>query len=276
MSGMNKTIKDADALMHDTADLLGEKAIDVPPRQDLRTFNVNDILGDLPRDKHGNVVVTDGQTKDNEGNAINAQGYLVDQESGAIVEGQNFQQMFAREDLGQDGEIPYPFCMERHNFNAHNLMGDFDYKNGKPELMQSSQGFFMDKKGRRCNKHGWMVLLNQGHIVDISGRKKFDKSQLQQDGNLHQLFNYQGRRFDIKDVMGIFEKNANSKIIVQKSQKGGSVDLMGRRVNDKGYLVDGQGNIVDQQQRLVFEKFTLKNGEFAKIFTFTKFNIGSI
>lgn len=178
--------------------------------------------------------------------------------------------------MGEDGEIPNPFCMERHNFNPHNLMGDFDYKNGQPELMQSSQGFFMDKKGRRCNKHGWMVLLNQGHIVDISGRKKFDKAQLQPDGNLHKLFNYQGRRFDIKEVMGIFEKNAQSKIIVQKSQKGGMVDLLGRRVNDKGYLVDGQGNIVDTQQRIVFEKFTLKNGEFAKIFTFTKFNITSI
>jgi len=33
----------------------------------------------------------------------------------------------------------------------------------------------MDKKGRRVNKHGWMVLINQGHLVDVAGRKKFDK-----------------------------------------------------------------------------------------------------
>ena len=92
-------------------------------------------------------------------------------------------------------------------------MGDFDYMDGKPELMQSKQGFFMDKKGRRVNKHGWMVLASQGHLVDISGRKKFDKQQLSTDGDLPKLLNYQGRRYDIKDVMGTFEKDDNSKIL---------------------------------------------------------------
>ena len=48
----------------------------------------------------------------------------------------------------------------------------------------------MDKKGRRVNKHGWMVLTNQGHLVDISGRKKFDKQQLTSDGDLPKLLNY--------------------------------------------------------------------------------------
>lgn len=42
-----------------------QKAIDVPPRADLRTFNVNDILGDLDRDNRGNVVVaSQGQNGD--------------------------------------------------------------------------------------------------------------------------------------------------------------------------------------------------------------------
>lgn len=33
-----------------------EKPIDVPPNADLRTFNVNDILGDVDHDDRGNVV----------------------------------------------------------------------------------------------------------------------------------------------------------------------------------------------------------------------------
>ena len=42
-----------------------QKAIEVPPRADLRTFNVNDILGDLDRDNRGNVVVaSQGQNGD--------------------------------------------------------------------------------------------------------------------------------------------------------------------------------------------------------------------
>jgi len=77
--------------------------------------------------------------------------------------------------LDDRGEVPAPFNFEKHNFNPHHVMGDFDYHDQKPELMQSAQGFYMDKKGRRVNKHGWMVLTNQGHLVDVSGRKKFDK-----------------------------------------------------------------------------------------------------
>lgn len=101
----------------------------------------------------------------------------------------------------------------------------------------------MDKKGRRCNKHGWLVL--NGHIVDTSGRKKFDKSQLTKDENFQKMLNYQGRRFHIKDVMGSFEKNEYSKIITHRSNKGDLLDALGRRCNEKGYLTDGQGNIVD-------------------------------
>lgn len=164
---MNQTIEAASELL--------EKAIDCPPRQELRSFNENDILGELSRDEKGLVVVQKGQTKDKEGNPINQLGYLVDGASGAILENQNFQQMFAAEELDNKGDIPAPFNFERHNFNPHSLMGDFDYQDGKPELMKSAQGFFMDKKGRRCNKFGWMVLTNQGHLVDVSGRKKFDK-----------------------------------------------------------------------------------------------------
>ena len=111
--------------------------------------------------------------------------------------------------------------------------------------MKSSQGFFIDKKGRRVNKHGWMTLAGQGHLVDIHGRKKFDKLQLTTDGDLPKLFNYQGRRFDIKDVMAILEKDANGKIQPNQSQKGELVDKFGRRCSDKGYLIDAAGNIID-------------------------------
>ena len=54
MTEMNKTIKEADKVMLDMA---GENQIDAPPKHELRTFNENDILGDLPRDERGNVVV---------------------------------------------------------------------------------------------------------------------------------------------------------------------------------------------------------------------------
>lgn len=109
MTEMNQTIKMADTLMHDFSGATGDKPIDVPPRHDLRTFNENDILGDLSRDEKGNVIVENGQIKDKEGNFINKKGYLIDQDTGAIVESQNFQQMFSPEEIDSRGEIPAPF-----------------------------------------------------------------------------------------------------------------------------------------------------------------------
>jgi hypothetical protein len=97
-----------------------------------------------------------------------------------------------------------------------------------------------------------MTLASQGHLVDIHGRKKFDKMQLQADGDLHKLYNYQGRRFDIKDVMAIFEKTADGKIQTLKNKKGELVDMFGRCCSDKGYLTDSAGNIIDTQGKLVW------------------------
>ena len=51
---------------------------------------------------------------------------------------------------------------------------------------------------------------------------------------------------------------------------------MGRSVNDKGYLIDSDGNIIDREGKRIFVKEHLKNGEFPKIFLFTKFNIDNI
>jgi len=79
--------------------------------------------------------------------------------------------------------------------------------------MQTNKGMFMDKKSRRVNKVGWMTLAGQGHLVDVHGRKKFDKSQLTREGDLPKLFNYQAKRFDIKEVMGQFDKDAHGRII---------------------------------------------------------------
>jgi len=73
--------------------------------------------------------------------------------------------------------------------------------------------------------------------VDKDGRKKFDKRQLN-DEDIHKLFNYNGKRFDIKDVMGQFDKDQNGNIVPQNNGNGKLLDNLGRLVNDKGYLID--------------------------------------
>jgi len=48
-------------------------------------------------------------------------------------------------------------------------------------------------------------------------------------------------------------------------------------VNKRGYLIDEKGNVVDAKGRKLFDHFALSmNGEFPKIFPFSKFNIDSI
>lgn len=44
--------------------------------------------------------------------------------------------------------------------------------------------------------------------------------------------------------MGQFDKDAHGRII-PRSSKDGLVDNLGRRVNEKGYLIDENGNIID-------------------------------
>ena len=63
----------------------------------------------------------------------------------------------------------------------------------------------MDKNGRKVNKNGWLVD-SKGNIIDQYGRKKFDKKQLANE-DLPKLFNYNGRRFDINDVCGLFDRD---------------------------------------------------------------------
>ena len=122
---------------------------------------------------------------DKGGKPTNVRGYLLDPRTGGIIENKTSQVMFEADELDDRGELPAPFCVEKYNFNPHDLMGDLDYdfdqrtNTAVPMLLKTQQGFFVDKKGRRINKHGWLVMGNQGHIVDRKATKKFDRKQLE-------------------------------------------------------------------------------------------------
>ena len=47
-------------------------------------------------------------------------------------------------------------------------------------------------------------------------------------------------------------------------------------MNAKGYLVDAQGNVVNKEGKKLFDKKHLKEGEFPKIFPFTKFKLKDV
>ena len=86
------------------------------------------------------------------------------------------------------------------------------------------------------------------------------------------MLNYDGKPFDINDVMGEVDKDDNGNIIKQMNPNGELVDTKDRPINSKGYLVDPKGNVIDKNGQVVFEPAHLSNDEIPKIFPFTKFD----
>ena len=111
--------------------------------------------------------------------------------------------------------MPAPFFVERFNFNPHSIIGHFDQINGKYKILKEGTSLLIDKNGRYVNKQGFYID-QFGNIVDNTGAKKFDRSQLKSNGELPKLFNLKGRRFDIHDVIGVFDKDKLGNIIKHK------------------------------------------------------------
>jgi hypothetical protein len=96
-------------------------------------------------------------------------------------------------------------------------------------------------------------------------------------GNLPLLFNYKGKKFDIKDVIGDFDKDRKGNIIIRRDKDNQMVDKKGRRVNSKGYLIDKDGNVINKDGKMIFESSALsKDNEIPKLFPFLKFNVEDI
>ena len=77
--------------------------------------------------------------------------------------------------------------------------------------------------------------------------------------------------------MGEFDKDQKGNIVLQSTRDGSqNVDNLGRFCNERGYLTDESGNVIDVKGRQLWKVTDLKNGEFIKIFPFTKFNISKV
>lgn len=77
--------------------------------------------------------------------------------------------------------------------------------------------------------------------------------------------------------MGEFEKDQHGNIQLHYTNNGSQLmDSIGRLCNEKGYLIDGSGNIIDRNGRQLWKYTDLKSGEFIKIFPFLKFNLAKV
>lgn len=99
---------------------------------------------------------------------------MINPETGDIIEHHQNQTMFVKNELDERGEIPAPYCVEKHNFNPFKVRGEFNLdKNRQPIIAKNRKGDYVDKYNRPVNKKGWLVD-RKGNIVDMMGVKKFD------------------------------------------------------------------------------------------------------
>ena len=60
------------------------------------------------------------------------------------------------------------------------------------------------------NEAGWLID-DEGNIINNLGQVKLIKAQLRGNGQFPKLLNYDGSEYDIRSIMGTYEKDHQSK-----------------------------------------------------------------
>ena len=140
---------------------------------------------------------------------MNEKGYLISAE-GDVLENQKMKKVFDKKDIDERGEIPPPFNLEKFNFNPHDIRGYFDRDSHGDEIIgnrTNDDGKPIDKLGRLVNAQGYLID-KAGNLVDKRGRMRLHHRFMEMNrGNLPLLFNYKGKKYDIRDVIGDFDKD---------------------------------------------------------------------
>lgn len=163
------------------------------------------------------------------------------------------------------------------------MQGTFFYDDPEDPLSfvrNQRGGRGVDELGRYVSLQGFLTD-GDGSVLDRDGVKRFEAAQFKAFGGLMpKLFNYYGKTFELQEIMGVFDRDSAGSIqlLLGKDERGKEVyvDKAGFMVNQKGYIVTRDGHICTRDGKSLFLKAHLKNGEFPKIFPFTRFNINRI
>lgn len=120
------------------------------------------------------------------------------------------------------------------------------------------------------NERGYLIDEKTGNVINnLNGSTMFSKKELDEKGEVPAPFNVEKHNFNPHLVRGDFDFDRNGKPVVQKNQRGEFVDKSGAKVSSRGYRVDEQGNIIDNDGRIKIAKaHTTQDGDLPKLFNY--------
>lgn len=93
------------------------------------------------------------------------------------------------------------------------------------------------------------MIDEAGNVIEKDGRIIFLKKHLINE-EIPKIFPFS--KFNIKTILSDFELDPLGAPILNKHKDGSFTDLRDRKVNQKGYLVDQNGNIINDRGLVVF------------------------
>mmetsp|Transcript_32745 Transcript_32745/g.31978 ORF Transcript_32745/g.31978 Transcript_32745/m.31978 type:complete len:132 (-) Transcript_32745:1416-1811(-) len=130
--------------------------------------------------------------------------------------------MFRKSELDDKGDLPAPFSIEKYNFNPLEILGNLKLnpQTLRPEHLPND---LKDKNGKDVNRSGFLVDKD-GNLTDRAGRKIFDRRLLGKKDDMPNLLNYRGKKFDVRDVVGDFDRDPEGNAIIKRDVMGGYKD----------------------------------------------------
>ena len=80
-------------------------------------------------------------------------------------------------------------------------------------LKSKKTGKLVDKNLRPVNQFGFLVD-EKGNVIDNMGQVRFLAGQLKENGDFPTLLNFEGKAYDIRNIIGTFEKDPLTKQII--------------------------------------------------------------
>jgi hypothetical protein len=137
----------------------------------------------------------------------------------------------------------------------------------------------IEKMGKKFEEEEKNAIHEQDKESDPTSQSDAEKGQpdsdTEEDKRLVNMKDVDKRRFNVNDILGDFDRDERGHPLILQDKKGELIDKGGKRVNEKGYLVDPRtGDILEKEKgRKIFSSGELdERGELPPPFNLERYN----